>query len=98
MLGNNKRYTFFYKQKLYSGLKMVMTITNGHDNHCIDDYGGDRIKSRNPTSRMPIKVMMMMMMMVVVSVEMVILMIMMVIVMNTNCPDIDWSSILGVPD
>ena len=56
-----------------------MTITNGHDNHCIDDYGGDRIKSRNPTSRMPIKVMMMMMMVVVVSVEMVILMIMMVI-------------------
>ena len=78
---------------------MVMTITNGHDNHCTDDYGGDRILSRNPTSRMPIKVMMMMMMMmVVVSVEMVILMIMMVIVMNTNCPDIDWGSILGVPD
>ena len=98
MLGNNKRYTFFYKQKLYSGLKMVMTITNGHDNHCTDDYGGDRILSRNPTSRMPIKVMMMMMMEVEVSVEMVILMIMMVIVMNTNCPDIDWSSILGVPD
>ena len=58
-----------------------MTITNGPDNHCTDDYGGDRILSRNPTSRMPIKVMMMMMM-VVVSVEMVILMIIMVIVMN----------------
>ena len=77
---------------------MRMTITNGPDNHCTDDYGGDRILSRNPTLRMPIKVIMMMMMMVVVSVEMVILMIMMVIVMNTNGPDIDWSSILGVPD
>ena len=77
---------------------MRMTITNGPDNHCTDDYGGDRILSRNPISRTPIKVIMMMMMMMVVSVEMVILMMMMVIVMNTNCPDIDWSSILGVPD
>ena len=59
MLGNSKRYTFFLQTKtIFSfedGDDNENDNSNGPDNHCTDDYGGDRILSRNPTSRMPIK-------------------------------------------